>query len=277
MAGMTGRAAVDRQAPPVLVLGEVRGDRLLAQLHDEVAAVVTLVGTQRHPRPLGTGLDQRQRGQPLGVARSARRHRANHRPVAVLHQRMPHKDHPRFLPRPFAKQPGVRIGGREVGVVFVSLSPRKSRSLVERAFFSVDGTLLEAWASMKSFRPKRRLGRSAHPGAQQQALHFALCQHRGKELLRHLAREQLVAVLRGVVASYTGSSSAHRNQPARPTALRADRIKGLQRQRPHQPLRRDRAAPARIRRSVQPAPRSGSRESPAADDPPEPASPRLCN
>src|SRR5271170_840831 len=72
VAGMAGGAAVDRRAPATLVLRQMRGDRLLTQLHDEVGAVVALVGAQRHrPRPAGMRLDQRQRGQPLGMSGGA--------------------------------------------------------------------------------------------------------------------------------------------------------------------------------------------------------------
>jgi hypothetical protein len=38
----------------------MRDDRPLAQFHDEVGAVVALVGTQRYrPRPIGMRFDQR--------------------------------------------------------------------------------------------------------------------------------------------------------------------------------------------------------------------------
>jgi hypothetical protein len=33
------------------------------------------------------------------------------------------------------------------------------KKLLSREHFSVDGTLIEAWASMKSIRPKERFGR----------------------------------------------------------------------------------------------------------------------
>src|SRR4051794_27141173 len=45
--GMPGGAAVDRRAPPALVLRDMRGERALAQLPHEVGGVVGLVGTQR--------------------------------------------------------------------------------------------------------------------------------------------------------------------------------------------------------------------------------------
>ena len=42
--------------------------------------------------------------------------------------------------------------------------PRVKR-LLSTDHFSVDGTLIEAWASMKSFKPKRRVGRAARESA----------------------------------------------------------------------------------------------------------------
>ena len=41
------------------------------------------------------------------------------------------------------------------------LSERRVRRLLSSEHFSVDGTLIEAWASMKSFRPKGRTGGDA--------------------------------------------------------------------------------------------------------------------
>src|SRR3954447_22780005 len=39
------------------------------------------------------------------------------------------------------------------------------KKLLSSEHFSVDGTLIDAWASMKSFRPKDGSGRRPHPGA----------------------------------------------------------------------------------------------------------------
>jgi hypothetical protein len=170
-------------------------------------------------------------------------------------------------------------------VSFLCRSHRENRARWSSEHFSVDRTLLEAWASMKSFRPKDGSGDPPTPGAQQQALHFALRQHRGKELLRHLAREQPVAVLREYRGFPYRVLNAQSDKPAEQQIvinpldqlpLRADRIEGLRQQRPPSaaPAGSSRAQSAngalRIRQSVPPAPRSGSRESPATDDPPEP-------
>ena len=49
----------------------------------------------------------------------------------------------------------------EVAVRFFQavLGQPEVRALLSDDHFSVDGTLIEAWASMKSFKPKRRKGR----------------------------------------------------------------------------------------------------------------------
>ena len=44
------------------------------------------------------------------------------------------------------------------------LSQEKVKALLSSEHFSVDGTLLEAWASLKSFRPKDGLGEPPGPG-----------------------------------------------------------------------------------------------------------------
>src|SRR5262249_55765498 len=101
-------------------------DRLLAQLHDKVAGIVALVGTQgARLRPVGVRLDQRQCGQALGIARSAGRHRTDDQPVAVLHQRVAHETQTRFFAWSFAEEPGVGVGGRGVRGVW-RRSPWKS-------------------------------------------------------------------------------------------------------------------------------------------------------
>jgi hypothetical protein len=41
------------------------------------------------------------------------------------------------------------------------LSQDKVKALLSSEHFSVDGTLLEAWASLKSFRPRERFGRAS--------------------------------------------------------------------------------------------------------------------
>jgi hypothetical protein len=79
------------------------------------------------------GLDQGQRGQPLGVPRGAGRHRADHQPVAVLHQRMAHEREPRLLARSLAEQPGVGIGGRGVRVVAAALAVKIALAVAARA------------------------------------------------------------------------------------------------------------------------------------------------
>ena len=44
------------------------------------------------------------------------------------------------------------------------LSQDEVKALLSSEHFSVDGTLLEAWASLKSFRPKDGSGEPADPG-----------------------------------------------------------------------------------------------------------------
>jgi hypothetical protein len=78
------------------------------------------------------GFDQGDRGQPFGMSGGARRHRIDNQAVAVLQQRVAPEAQPRLLAGALAEQPGVRIGGRGVRVVFAALAmkSRKSRSLL---------------------------------------------------------------------------------------------------------------------------------------------------
>ena len=49
------------------------------------------------------------------------------------------------------------------------LAQPKVKRLLSNEHFSVDGTLLEAWASVEELPPEGRLGRTARPGAQRRA------------------------------------------------------------------------------------------------------------
>jgi len=64
-------------------------------------------------------------------------------------------DHPVWHPTAFTTNRDRRLGG-EVAAKFLAavLDHTRVRQLLSREHFSVDGTLIEAWASMKSFRPK---------------------------------------------------------------------------------------------------------------------------
>jgi hypothetical protein len=81
-----------------------------------------------------------------------------------------------------------------VGVVLAPLAVEIALAVAPRA-----GRIARTVFRAKTVHARPRLQRHAVDRkmlARQQALHFALRQHRGKELLRHLAREQPVAVLR---------------------------------------------------------------------------------
>ncbi len=64
-------------------------------------------------------------------------------------------DEPSFDPSTFSKN-RERLAGEEVALKFFDAVVREARALelLSDEHFSVDGTLIEAWASMKSFRPK---------------------------------------------------------------------------------------------------------------------------
>ena len=60
---------------------------------------------------------------------------------------------PAFDPTTFTKN-RRRLMDADIAAVFFATIREQARDLMSREHFSVDGTLLEAWASMKSFRPK---------------------------------------------------------------------------------------------------------------------------
>src|SRR5215472_9034630 len=64
----------------------------------------------------------------------------------------------------FTKKPRPVVGWRGAKFLIAVLSQDKVKRLLSSEHFSVDGTLLEAWASPKSFRPKDGSGEPPGPG-----------------------------------------------------------------------------------------------------------------
>src|SRR6201985_2410566 len=152
IAGMPGSAAVDRRTAAVGILSDMRGDRLVAQLHHKLAGIVALIGTQRNRlRPVGMRFNQGQRRQALGMARSAGRHRANDQAVAVLHPRVAHENQPRLLAGSFAVETSVGVGGRDMRVILAALAVEVARTVAARA-----GRLARAvfWTEALGARPR---------------------------------------------------------------------------------------------------------------------------
>jgi hypothetical protein len=250
VAGMARGAAVDRRSAAIGILGNMRGDHLLAQFHDKVAGVVALVITQRDRlQPVGMWRDQRQRRQALGVARSAGGYRTDNQAAAVLHQRVARKTQPRLFASPFAKETGVAVSCRGTRVVAAVLAMEVAFAVAPRA-----RRFTRAVLRAKALRARSGLQQGAverEMFTRQQALDFALRQHCRKELARHLAVQQPVAVLgetRSIphrILDVEPDKPPEQQigvDPLRESPLRTDRIERLQQQGMHRSLRRYRLA-----------------------------------
>ena len=89
-----------------------------AQFVDEVFCIVGFVGAKRDRcRPVGMRFDHVQRGHPFGVPVSQRQAGIDQQAVAVLHQPMPDEAQLRLLAFTLAVEPGIGIGGRNMGIV----------------------------------------------------------------------------------------------------------------------------------------------------------------
>lgn len=95
--------------------GDVRSDLALAQFADELHHVIGLVGAERYAMVAGAPVEHAERRLPFGRAGGVRQRRVHRKPIAGL---------------------------------------GKVKELLSSDHFSVDGTLIDAWASMKSFRQK---------------------------------------------------------------------------------------------------------------------------
>ena len=79
-------------------------------------------------------------------------------------------DAPVWHPTVFTQEPRPAAGGGcGAGVPGGADGPAAGEAAVVDEHFSVDGTLIEAWATMKSFRPKDGSRRAARAGAQRRA------------------------------------------------------------------------------------------------------------
>ncbi len=87
VAGMPGRAAIDRRAAVGIILRDVRGTAALAAAGDEVGSVVEIVGPHR-AAGLGIVLDHVERGGVLGGAVGLGQPGINDEIVPVLHPSM---------------------------------------------------------------------------------------------------------------------------------------------------------------------------------------------
>ncbi len=124
---MPGGAAVDRRAPAVLVLDNMQGHRLVAQLHHKVAGIVALVGAEGDRLwTIGMRVDQRQGSQALGMSRGAGRHPGDDQTIAVLDQGMADETEPGLLAQPFTIETAVGVGGRGVRVIGSRLAVKVS-------------------------------------------------------------------------------------------------------------------------------------------------------
>lgn len=227
----------------------MRGDAQLAQLHDQDAAVVALFGTQG----LGAGwqrLGQVQGCSGLGGAGGPGQYAADRKAIAAFHLHVADEAEPAGLAVALAEQPGVRVGGRGMGLGRALLALEVALA-VEARRRRLPGAILRPEALHR--RPSLDQGavdREVLVGEQRRK--FGSGQHGGEELGGDLTVEQPVAVLgeHGHVPDRVVDPEP--NEPAEQQVvvqllhqlpLGADRVERLQQERPQQLLRRDRGPP----------------------------------
>ena len=99
--GVPRGAAINRRAPAVVVLRDMRGDVDLAHLGDEVLGVEAFVAAERDAlRGVGMRFDQMLRGKPFGVSRGAVATAPTISPLRFSIRAWPMKQSFASLPRP---------------------------------------------------------------------------------------------------------------------------------------------------------------------------------
>src|SRR5450755_2729518 len=116
IAGMTGRARVNRGAAVGIVLRDMRRTAAFAAAGDKVGGVVVLVAAHGAAGP-GIVLDHVERGRALCCAVGLGQPRIDDEAIAVLHHQMPHVAEFGLPAGTLAEQASVRVGGREMRVV----------------------------------------------------------------------------------------------------------------------------------------------------------------
>ena len=119
VAPMPGSTLVDNSG---LLEREMRSDLMLAQFLNQLFAVVTFVSAQRHPMPARNPLHHRHRRLRFGPPASLGYAAVDHQPVAILHQHMAGVAELGFLAGTLARQPGLGVGRRLVGIVAALLA-----------------------------------------------------------------------------------------------------------------------------------------------------------
>ena len=114
IAGMTGRARVNRTGTTIGALCNVRSHRELAKLLDKVFGIVGLVSSHRRMfRPsVGNRFDHLVSCFSFGFTRRHRQQVIGSQGVAIVYQDVSHKRQPCFFARSFTIQPclGIRCG-----------------------------------------------------------------------------------------------------------------------------------------------------------------------
>src|SRR5271154_1544809 len=121
IAGMTGGARIDGRTAIGVVLRDMRRAATFATAGNKLGSVIILVGSDRAAR-LGVILDHVERGRPLRGAVGLGQSRIDDQAVAVLRHQMAHVAELGLLAGAFAEQPGVRVGGRRMGVILSFLA-----------------------------------------------------------------------------------------------------------------------------------------------------------
>src|SRR5471032_1479452 len=121
IAGMAGRARVDRGAAVEIVLRDVRRAAAFATAGDKFGGVIVLVATYGAAGP-GIVLDHVECGRALGCAVGLGQSGIDDKAIAVLHHQMPHVAELGLLAGTFAEQARVGVGGREMRVILALLA-----------------------------------------------------------------------------------------------------------------------------------------------------------
>src|ERR1700758_4048022 len=198
IAGMPGRARVDRRATVGVVLRDMRRAAALAATGDKVGGVIVLVGAHGAAR-LGIVLDYVEGGRSLRRTVGLGEARIDNQPVAVLHHQMPHVAELGLLASALAEQAGVGVGSRGMRVVLALLAMEVALGIAPLTA----ARLLTRWWIIAILRhealhagpclDQRAIDREVLTG--QEPTHLRQVQHGDKELGRDVAVEQTIPVL----------------------------------------------------------------------------------
>jgi hypothetical protein len=114
VARMPRRSGIDRSAPPVRVLRDVRRNMHATEFLHEITGIIAAISADGHALITRKAFEHQQRCVALGGAIGLEHFRRHHQPVAIFNQRFAAIRQLRFVPAALARQSGIGVDSNRI-------------------------------------------------------------------------------------------------------------------------------------------------------------------